>query len=40
MTRMFPVVALAFIVGTATLSAQMKHVDLKDAKVFVADYVI
>ena len=32
MTRMFPVMALAFIVGTATLSAQMKHVDLKDAK--------
>jgi Cu-Zn family superoxide dismutase len=24
--------ALAFVVGTATMSAQMKHVDLKDAK--------
>lgn len=32
MTRIFPVLALSFIVGTATLSAQMKHVDLKDAK--------
>jgi superoxide dismutase, Cu-Zn family len=32
MTRMFSVMALAFIVGAATLSAQMKHVDLKDAK--------
>ena len=32
MTRIFSVIALAFVVGTATLSAQMKHVDLKDAK--------
>ena len=32
MTRIFPVMALAFVVGTATMSAQMKHVDLKDAK--------
>lgn len=32
MTRTFSVVALAFIVATAALSAQMKHVDLKDAK--------
>ena len=32
MTRIFSVMALAFIVAAATLSAQMKHVDLKDAK--------
>src|ERR1051325_5876811 len=32
MTRIFSVMALAFIVGAATLSAQMQHVDLKDAK--------
>lgn len=32
MTRMFSVLALSLMVGAATLSAQMKHVDLKDAK--------
>ena len=32
MTRIIPVVALACLVGTAAVSAQMKHVDLKDAK--------
>lgn len=32
MTRIFPVMALAMVLGAATLSAQMKHVDLKDAK--------
>jgi Cu-Zn family superoxide dismutase len=32
MTRILPVLALAFTVGTAALSAQMKHVELKDAK--------
>lgn len=32
MTRILPAVALAFIVATVTLSAQMKHVDMKDAK--------
>ena len=32
MTRIFSILALALMVGTATLSAQMKHVDLKDAK--------
>ena len=32
MTRMFSLVALAFVVATAGASAQMKHVDLKDAK--------
>jgi len=32
MTRMFSVMALSFIVGAATLSAQMQHVALKDAK--------
>ena len=32
MTRILSVVALAFIVSAATLSAQMRHVDLKDAK--------
>ena len=32
MTRIFPVMALVFVVGTAAVSAQMKHVDLKDAK--------
>jgi len=32
MTRMFSILALVVIVGAATASAQMKHVDLKDAK--------
>ena len=32
MTRIISVIALACLVGTAALSAQMKHVDLKDAK--------
>ena len=32
MTRIFSIVALAVLVGAATASAQMKHVDLKDAK--------
>jgi Cu-Zn family superoxide dismutase len=32
MTRTIPVLALACFVGTVSLSAQMKHVDLKDAK--------
>src|SRR5829696_7020969 len=32
MTRMLSVVALAFLFGAAAVSAQMKHVDLKDAK--------
>ena len=32
MTRITSVLALACLVGTVTLSAQMKHVDLKDAK--------
>jgi superoxide dismutase, Cu-Zn family len=32
MTRIFSVMALTVIVGTAAVSAQMKHVDLKDAK--------
>ena len=32
MTRIIPVVALAYLIGTAAVSAQMKHVDLKDAK--------
>ena len=32
MTRLFSVMALAVIVGTAAVSAQMKHVELKDAK--------
>ena len=32
MNRMFSIVALAVLVGAATVSAQMKHVDLKDAK--------
>jgi len=32
MTRIFSVMALAVLVGTAAVSAQMKHVDLKDAK--------
>ena len=32
MTRMFSVLALAVILCSATLSAQMKHVDIKDAK--------
>jgi Cu-Zn family superoxide dismutase len=32
MTRMFSVMALVCVVGTAAVSAQMKHVDLKDSK--------
>jgi len=32
MTRIFSVIALACLIGTAAVSAQMKHVDLKDAK--------
>jgi Cu-Zn family superoxide dismutase len=32
MTRIFSFVALAALLGAATVSAQMKHVDLKDAK--------
>ena len=32
MTRLFSVMALAALVATATVSAQMKHVELKDAK--------
>jgi hypothetical protein len=32
MTRILSTVALACLVGTVGLSAQMKHVDLKDAK--------
>ena len=32
MTRIFSIVTLAVLVGAATASAQMKHVDLKDAK--------
>lgn len=32
MTRMFSVIAIACLAGTVSLSAQMKHVDLKDAK--------
>ena len=32
MIRNLSVFALAFLLGTAALSAQMKHVDLKDAK--------
>ena len=32
MTRIFSIVALAFVIGGATASAQMRHVDLKDAK--------
>ena len=32
MIRIIPVVALAFLAGAAAVSAQMKHVDLKDAK--------
>jgi Cu-Zn family superoxide dismutase len=32
MTRSFSVVALAVMIGSAAVSAQMKHVDLKDAK--------
>src|SRR6187455_1531462 len=32
MIRNFSVLALAVVIGTAALSAQMKHVDLKDAK--------
>ena len=32
MTRIFSVLALACLVGTVSLSAQTKHVDLKDAK--------
>ena len=32
MNRIFSAIAIACLVGTAGLSAQMKHVDLKDAK--------
>ena len=32
MTRIFSAIAIAALVGTAGLSAQTKHVDLKDAK--------
>lgn len=32
MNRMLSVLALAFVIGSAAVSAQMKHVDLKDAK--------
>src|SRR5262245_21068351 len=32
MTRTFSIVTLAVLLGAATASAQMKHVDLKDAK--------
>ena len=32
MTRIVTAIALACLVGTAAISAQMKHVDLKDAK--------
>ena len=32
MTRIIPVLALVSLAGTVGLSAQMKHVDLKDAK--------
>ena len=32
MTRYLSVFALAFLIGSAAVSAQMKHVDLKDAK--------
>jgi Cu-Zn family superoxide dismutase len=32
MTRIFSVAALAVLLGAGTASAQMKHVDLKDAK--------
>src|SRR6187399_201781 len=32
MIRNFSVLALAVVVGSAAVSAQMKHVDLKDAK--------
>src|SRR4029453_17268019 len=32
MIRNFSVLALAVVIGTAAVSAQMKHVDLKDAK--------
>lgn len=32
MTRIISVIAFACLVGTAAVSAQMKHVDLKDAK--------
>jgi superoxide dismutase, Cu-Zn family len=32
MTRIISVIALSFLVGTAALSAQMKHVGLEDAK--------
>lgn len=32
MTRTLSVLALAGVIGTATVSAQMKHVDLKDQK--------
>jgi hypothetical protein len=32
MIRNFSVLALAVVIGSAAVSAQMKHVDLKDAK--------
>src|SRR5436190_23315791 len=32
MNRIVSVLALAFLIGSAAVSAQMKHVDLKDAK--------
>ncbi len=32
MTRMVATIALSFLVGTVSLPAQMKHVDVKDAK--------
>jgi Cu-Zn family superoxide dismutase len=32
MTRIFPVAVLALAISAASVSAQMKHVDLKDAK--------
>ena len=32
MIRNFSVLALAVVIGTAAVSAQVKHVDLKDAK--------
>ena len=32
MTRIFSIATLAVLLGAATVSAQMKHVDLKDAK--------
>ena len=32
MARIIPVIALVYLAGTVSVSAQMKHVDLKDAK--------